>query len=335
MKHAFRDLETPNADAARTRLNMHLGAKSSKEAFAKFKARLPDKIRKNAVLAIEHLVTASPEWFQDKTIKQQNAFFSDALNYIKSEFGGAENMIYAGIHRDESTPHMYCYVVPIDHETGKLNARKYLGGSKQRMVDLQSGIAEKVGARHGLERGQRKSKARHKSIKSFYNDLKEIEKLKEGDVIEPSAMDHLLEIVGIETEKMKKLKASNKLLTTLKTAASKKLKALTKSNKRAEAAEKYQLDKAAEHEKVISESNKIKDMFFQAKKSEKFVNDKVKKAIEPEKKRADKLEYDLSHSHEKIKQLEKQLEIKQRELQQADNIIYELENDLGGPKHQR
>ena len=36
-------------------------------------------------------------------------------------------MVYAGVHRDESTPHMYAYVVPLDESTGRLNARRWLG----------------------------------------------------------------------------------------------------------------------------------------------------------------------------------------------------------------
>ena len=48
MKHAFREQDTPNADPGRTPDNTHIGAKSVDEALARFNARLPEKVRKNA-----------------------------------------------------------------------------------------------------------------------------------------------------------------------------------------------------------------------------------------------------------------------------------------------
>ena len=39
---------------------------------------------------------------------------------------GKENVIATTIHRDESTPHLVAYVVPL--VDGKLNAKKFLGG---------------------------------------------------------------------------------------------------------------------------------------------------------------------------------------------------------------
>ena len=40
-------------------------------------------------------------------------YFRDSLEWLKQRHG-AENVVYAGIHRDETTPHMYAYVVPRD-----------------------------------------------------------------------------------------------------------------------------------------------------------------------------------------------------------------------------
>ena len=65
----------------------------------------------------------------------------------------AENLIYAGIHRDETTPHLYAYVVPIDPQ-GKLNCRHFLGGAKA-LSQMQTDFAEQVGQRHGLQRGSK------------------------------------------------------------------------------------------------------------------------------------------------------------------------------------
>ena len=56
-------------------------------------------------------MSASPEAINAKTREEQDAYFADALKYIQDKHG-AENVAYAGIHRDESTPicmYMLCH----------------------------------------------------------------------------------------------------------------------------------------------------------------------------------------------------------------------------------
>ena len=168
LKHAFREQDTPNADQAKTPQNSHEGAQNSREALERFAARLPDKVRKNAVLAVEYLVTASPEAMHGKTREQQDAYFRAALAWLQARHG-RENVFYAGVHRDETTPHMYAYVVPLD-ERGRLNARAFLGGSKA-LTQMQTEFAAQVGRAHGLERGIERSKARHQTVRQFYAQI--------------------------------------------------------------------------------------------------------------------------------------------------------------------
>lgn len=169
MKHAFRAQDTPNADPARTPENTHIGAHSVDEGMAAFNAALPEKYRKNAVLAVEYLFATSPEDMKAKSRTEQDAYFSDALAWLKDKHG-AENVVYAGIHRDETSPHMYAYVVPKDPDTGTLNCRRFLGGSKA-LNEMQTDFAAKVGQRHGLQRGIEGSKARHTTVQQYYAAL--------------------------------------------------------------------------------------------------------------------------------------------------------------------
>lgn len=170
LKHAFRAQDTPNADPTRLRENRHLGANSVDEAMKAFQNRLPEKIRKNGVLAIEYLITGSPDGMNSKSRRDQDAYFTDALAWLK-ERHGAENLIYAGIHRDETTPHLYAYVVPLDPQ-GKLNCRHFLGGAKA-LSQMQTDFAEQVGQRHGLQRGIEGSKARHTTVRQYYAALQQ------------------------------------------------------------------------------------------------------------------------------------------------------------------
>jgi len=168
MKHAFREQDTPNADESRSPDNTHIGAQDVLEGMEKLEARLPEKVRKNGVLCIEYLMTASPEAMAGKSKAEQDAFFGDSLEWLRDKHG-AENVLYAGIHRDEKTPHMYAYVVPIDPK-GKLNCRHFLGGAKA-LSEMQTDFAERVGKTHGLERGLEGSKSKHQRVKRFYAEL--------------------------------------------------------------------------------------------------------------------------------------------------------------------
>ena len=166
MTHALREQDTPNADPSRTPDNS-ASVGSVDEALDRFNERLATqaKVRSNAVLAVEYLITASPEDMQGKSHREQDDYFRDALKWLQAKHG-KENVVYAGIHRDEQTPHMYAYVVPID-ERGKLNCRAFLGGAKA-LIQMQTDFASAVGRKHGLARGLEGSRARHTSIRQYY-----------------------------------------------------------------------------------------------------------------------------------------------------------------------
>ena len=171
LKHGFREQDTPNADDELTPMNTHIGGSNTAEVLQDFDQRLEtqSKIRKNAVLAIEYLITASPDAINGKDREGQDRYFNDALKWLKEKHGN-ENVIHAGVHRDEKSPHMYAFVVPIDPK-GKLNCRHFLGGKKDVLSKMQDEFQEKVGQHHGLERGVKGSKAKHQSIQNWYKQV--------------------------------------------------------------------------------------------------------------------------------------------------------------------
>ncbi|WP_171498777.1 plasmid recombination protein, partial [Acinetobacter soli] len=61
LSHNYRNRETLNADDASTHLNEHT-LDTNEKCMSAIRDRIPEKRRKDAVLCIEHLVTASPEW---------------------------------------------------------------------------------------------------------------------------------------------------------------------------------------------------------------------------------------------------------------------------------
>jgi hypothetical protein len=165
LSHTYRTRPTHNSDPTRRKDNEHDVAEASLVMDA-IKNRMPEKIRKNAVLCIEYLFTGSPEWDGWGTDKEKT-YFDKAVEFLKARHG-AENVVATSIHRDETTPHLVAYVVPID-ERGKLNAREFLGG-RDKLSAMQTSFADKV-KDLGLERGLEGSKARHTTIKSYYAEI--------------------------------------------------------------------------------------------------------------------------------------------------------------------
>ena len=165
LSHNYRNRSTPNADPQLTQKNEH-SLPNAALVMSSIKDKLPEKRRKDAVLCVEYLITASPDWIGwNKTDEQK--YFDDAKKWLENKHG-KDNVIATTIHRDESTPHMIAYVVPL--VDGRLNAKKFLGG-RQKLSDMQTDFAKSVGEPLGLVRGLEGSKAEHQTIKQYYANV--------------------------------------------------------------------------------------------------------------------------------------------------------------------
>ena len=194
-RHTFRSAPTPNADPTKTCLNRTVGAKGLDQILAAIERTLPKKRRKDAVLAIEYLVTASPEAFKrhgGPLSDLGDGYFQDALKWLQTKHG-KWNVISATIHLDESTPHLVAYVVPMTADK-RLSCREFLGGP-EKLRAMQSDFHAKVGAKRGLERGVEGSKAKHESVASFYSTMTAAD---EAPALKPK--DYAAAAVGIKTE---------------------------------------------------------------------------------------------------------------------------------------
>lgn len=187
-QHTFRERPTPNADPERRHLNESTGARSAAELVDKVKSRLPEKRRKDAVLCLEYVISASPEWFA-KVGAGDAGYFRDSIEWLKKKHG-AENVVCTDIQRDEKTPHLVAYVVP-RHPDGRLSAKEFTGG-RAALSRMQTEFWRDVGARHGLQRGVERSNAHHKTVKEFYAALERNPALKPPEPPrEPSKIDFI------------------------------------------------------------------------------------------------------------------------------------------------
>lgn len=126
------------------------------------------KKRKDGVLALEWVMSASKEWWNSATPKEQTAFIKDALGFLAKEAGGKDNICQAYLHGDESTIHIQAITVPLLEKEVKargrgsagkpprrqwcLSAKDFIGGTKHRLEELQTDYAAAI-AHHGIERG--------------------------------------------------------------------------------------------------------------------------------------------------------------------------------------
>ena len=210
-EHAFRERDTPNADAAVTPFNKIEGASSSEAVKLAIDKRIAelDEVQPQSVRCVEYLITTSPEAMKGMCVGEDEVFFDTALDWVKRRHG-AENVVASIVHRDETTPHMTVFVVPVvqrEAHTRKrsvstpgsgrevrefavpaksvLSAAHYFDGRKK-LADMQTDFHEKVGKLFLLDRGVHRAsgdeRESHTSVKGWYAImpmlLREIETLK-------------------------------------------------------------------------------------------------------------------------------------------------------------
>lgn len=222
----------PNADPARLGRNRTLRGTPG-DVLSDVKGRVgqvTDKPRKNAVLCVEHLLTASPEWFKGKSQKELVQWARENLRWLDQRYGKA-NVAHVAMHLDESTPHLVAYVVP--EVDGRLNARALFGG-RAAMTGLQTSYADAMKP-FGLRRGLEGSKAKHTTVKAFYAQAEQVERqarsaLKKVKEIEPPPDKPLWQRQETRQEVLEEWQKGErqKVAKTVQTAAQAVLKARTR-----------------------------------------------------------------------------------------------------------
>lgn len=140
-------------------------------AMKNWREKLPEKIRKNAVLGAQCIMSFSHELLKDKDFKYMK-YFADCQEFVHKHFG-KDNVFNWALHLDEKTPHITFQFVPKD-ENGNLNARKIFG-NKKTLSEWQTKFHEEVGQKYGLHRGIKKTNLIHETLNAFYGKLKNLD----------------------------------------------------------------------------------------------------------------------------------------------------------------
>ena len=195
--HTFREIPVENAISEKMAENDFFDKKSD-DVFQAVASRIAtlDKKDKQAVRCVEFFISASPEQFEaggclhDR--EAQNRYFDDALNWIREKHG-SENVVCHAVHRDEKSPHLVVYAVPVVKREAGTRKRSFVRKGVGRVTEdvpvpertelgckafygdpnsfkkLQDDFHAGVGRVHGLDRGVSRADARkHKKTAVWY-----------------------------------------------------------------------------------------------------------------------------------------------------------------------
>lgn len=146
------------------------------EKFINENKSTPRSIRKDAVLINEWIISSDRDFFKDLSQEETKNFFSSAKDYFAENFG-EENIRYAIVHLDESTPHMHMGIVPFDKDN-KLSAKRVFNREALRNIqeELPKHLQEKgFDIERGLEGSDRKNLT-VPEFKEMKREQKEIER---------------------------------------------------------------------------------------------------------------------------------------------------------------
>lgn len=143
--------------------------------------KLEIKQRRDAVQAMEFVLTASPEFFQKATAKQKDQWVKKQVDFARKEFG--KNLKLAVLHQDESNPHIHLVISTeitkvqkfknrygtYEKKVTSLNAKRF---NRSYLKDLHTRYAEH-NKEFGLVRGLEGSEATHTDLKTHRADVKE------------------------------------------------------------------------------------------------------------------------------------------------------------------
>ncbi|MDT2813214.1 MobV family relaxase [Vagococcus lutrae] len=157
-------------------------------------------IRKDAVLVNEWIITSNQLFFEDMDQETLNLFFETALDYFSSKFG-SQNMAYAQVHLDETTPHMHLGIVPMSD--GKLSSKTVF--NRQTLREIQDELP-KVLKENGfeIERGHENSERKNLSVATYKEVVNEAKKKAELEVQEITK-----ELKSVTKERQSELKKLN------------------------------------------------------------------------------------------------------------------------------
>ena len=170
LRHALRESPVPNAKPGAAPPERIAGCEMANEGMAALHQMVEDckaakRWQKSIKPVVDVLVTFSRDDGQRLDKHQQDRYFRDALDFLNARYG-AENVLCAAIHRDETTSHLQV-LIAARHEGGRLSSSKLMG-NRTALSALQDEFHESVAKPYGLLRGEKRTNAKHVPVRALY-----------------------------------------------------------------------------------------------------------------------------------------------------------------------
>ena len=194
--HSNKDIDVERSHLNYDLVNRTENYKTDIQKFVDEKKSTKRAVRKDAVLVNEWIVTSDSEFFENKDDKEIKEFFDKSKDYFAEKFGD-DNIRYAQVHLDESTPHMHLGIVPFD-DNQKLSAKRVF--NRETMQKIQDELPEYMNEKgFDIERGKKGSKREHLSVDEYKQVIRKAEK--EADKIVNKANEQKIKIENQYKEK--------------------------------------------------------------------------------------------------------------------------------------
>lgn len=179
-KHNMRQKFANNIDKEKSSLNkIYVDKIMSSSDLKSYYENLEVKEKTNNTLAIELVLTASPEFFDNISKDKLEAWKQAQVDFLKNEYG--KRLKFLVCHEDEKSPHFHAVISLEERKIHKyknqkgeffkekttLNSR---GFNREYLIALQSKYAEH-NKRFKLNRGMFNSRAKHKELKEFQAEV--------------------------------------------------------------------------------------------------------------------------------------------------------------------
>ena len=170
----------PDIDTSRSKYNFHI-VKPEGRYYHFIQSRIEQagcRTRRDSTRFVDTLITASPEFFKDKTNREIKAYFEYALEFLKSK-QNTQTFISAVVHMDEKTPHLHLCFVPLTAD-GRLSAKEIIGNRKN-LVKWQDEFWQHMVKQYPeLERGESASQTGREHIPPrIFKEMTQLTKQKE------------------------------------------------------------------------------------------------------------------------------------------------------------
>ena len=322
-KRLFKNHSNPDIDVTKSYLNYDLVScnKSYKNAYEDemqehYKSKR--KVRSDATVIDEWIFSASNEFFDELSEADEKRYFSTCLDFMKEKYG---HVVYATVHKDETTPHMHLGLVPLTSD-GRLSHKDIF--TRNELKKIHTALYERLTAEgFELEKPQSSDKE-HLTVMEFKAMKQEEYLSKQNNAIESNkealknqkkAYDDALK------SHQENLKAKTKNYVD-------DLKAREKALKERESSYKATLDK--QYQDDYNERKKALDAYYA----------KEDARLDERESKLRKSEYDLDEREKEIDERDAEVERKERNfankynkairlVENADRIEADLNEKIG------